>query len=391
MGAGSTPCLVQPSRYGLPMRWWYVALVSPCLACGGSDGGDVATTGGSAGSSAGAGGGAGFGAGAGGSAGSGSGSGAGSGSGGSAGSAAGASTFSWTEGTPCPVARFEANGIVVGDELWVMGGFLSTELDVTRRVDIYEPSADSWRLGPELPGAETHLALAVVENDIVIAGGFVGNVRDRVTTAGTWRFRAADAVWNAGPDLPTPRAAVAAALVESELHVAGGLAEDGETDSGDHVFWDLAGPGAWTSAAPLANPRNHGGGAASDGLFFAIAGRHRWDEVEGHDGSVDAFDPVTNTWTARAPVPIGRSEIGSATVTMPDGRLHVVGGSTAGKLPSSDVLVYDPPLDRWSTLPSLPVPLKGVVAARIGARIVVTTGSPTSTDPIATTYVGCCL
>jgi hypothetical protein len=60
-------------------------------------------------------------------------------------------------------------------------------------------------------------------------------------------------------------------------------------------------------------------------------------------------------------------------------------------VPSADVLIYDPTLNAWSRLPSLPQPRKGAVATRIGPRIVVTTGSPTSIDPSATTWIGCCL
>jgi len=307
------------------------------------------------------------------------------------GGSAGAFTFTWTEGKPCPVARFEASGAVVQDELWVMGGFLSSALDVTPRVDIYDPSTDSWRSGPALRGAETHPGVVSVGNDIVLAGGFAGNVISRITTAGVWRWNGADAAWVAGPDLPTPRAAVFAALVGTQLHVAGGLAIDGDTDSGEHLVWDLAGAPVWVDAEPLKNPRNHGGGAASGGRFFAFSGRHGWDEVTGDDPALDAFDPATDSWTPRAPMPVPRSEIGAATVAMSDGRVLVVGGSIPGKQPSGDVLIYDPRLDQWSTLPSLPVPLKGVVAARIGAKVVVTTGSPTSTDPTATTYIGCCL
>lgn len=299
--------------------------------------------------------------------------------------------FAWTVAAPCPVARFEAMSAVVGGEVWVMGGFLSSALDVTGRVDIYDPNTDSWRLGPALPGAQTHAGVVTDEDDIVLAGGFVGNVLDRVTTAGVWRWSASDATWSAGPDLPAARAAVAMALVGTEIHVAGGLAEDGNTDSGEHVAWDLARDDGWTSATPLANPRNHGGGAAAGPLFFAVAGRHGWDEVRGDDPALDAFDPATGSWQARAPMPLERSEIGSATLVLSDGRLLVVGGSIPGKLPSADVLVYDPRADVWSALAPLPEPRKGVAAARVGSKVVVTTGSPTSTDPSATTYVGCCL
>jgi hypothetical protein len=106
---------------------------------------------------------------------------------------------------------------------------------------------------------------------------------------------------------------------------------------------------------------------------------------------VDAFDPLTGAWTERAPIPGSRSEIGAATFTLADGRIVVIGGSLPGKFPSDDVLAYDPARDEWSALPLLPEKRKGAVAARVGRRLVVTTGSPTSTDPSATTFVGCCL
>src|SRR6478736_1082372 len=318
------------------------------------------------------------------------------GAGGSVGGAgtggAGGNPFSWTEVKPCPVPRFEASGVVVDDELWVMGGFLSSALDVTKRIDIYDPRTDSWRLGSELPGAETHAGVvSLTAHDFVMIGGFQGNVLDRVTTAGVWRWTGASSAWNSLPDLPSPRAAVFAALVGKELHAAGGLAVDGNTDTGEHDVLSLDGAAAWSTAAMLANPRNHGGGSASGGKFYAISGRHGWDEVAGDDPALDAFDPATNSWTARAPMSKPRSEIGSATLTLSDGRLVTVAGSITGKHPSSDVLVYDPQKDSWSSLPSLPIPLKGVVAVRIGDKLIVTTGSPTSTDPTDKTYVGCCL
>jgi N-acetylneuraminic acid mutarotase len=299
--------------------------------------------------------------------------------------------FTWTAASACPLPRFEALGVVVDGELWVMGGFLSTKLDVTKRIDIYDPKSDAWRVGPDLPGAETHAGVVNVQGGFMLVGGFLGNVLDRVTTAGVWRWNTASATWSAGPDLPSARAAVAAALTGTELHAAGGLAADGNSDSAEHVVLDLAGSGGWTSAAALPIPRNHGGGAASGGLFFAVAGRHGWDEVEGDSAALDAFDPVTGGWQERAALPLARSEIGASTLAMDDGRILVVGGSIPGKHPSDDVLVYDPKHDTWSALPPLPEPRKGAVAARLGTKVVVTTGSPTSTDPSATTFVGCCL
>jgi hypothetical protein len=167
---------------------------------------------------------------------------------------------------------------------------------------------------------------------------------------------------------------------------------DGQTDTGMHLVWDVTGAGPWVEEAPLPNPRNHGGGATLGGLFYAIAGRHGWNETGGDDAEVDVFDPAAGTWETRAPILTARSEIPASTSAMADGRILVVGGSIEGSspTPSADVLIYDPAADAWTHLPSLPQPRKGAVAARFDTRIVVTTGSPTSTDPSATTWIGCC-
>jgi hypothetical protein len=301
--------------------------------------------------------------------------------------------FTWTVAAPNPIARFEANGAVVDGELWVLGGFTSADLQVTGRVDIYDPAGDAWRPGPDLPGAQTHIAVVTFGGDLIVGGGFIGafiGARPPTTDA-VWRWSAGAGAWTMGPPLPAAGAAFAWALLGTAFHVAGGLAADGSGDADAHQVWDLAGAATWTAAAPLPDARNHGGGAATGGLFYAIAGRHGWNESSGDVADVEAFDPASGTWTNRAPIPVARSEIGGATSTMQDGRILVVGGSLAGVVPSADVLVYDPAVDAWCAFPSLPEPRKGAVAARIGSRIVVTSGSPTSVDPSATTFVGCCL
>ena len=302
-------------------------------------------------------------------------------------------SFAWSPAAPCPTPRFEANGVLVGGELWVMGGFVSAALDVTNGVDIYDPATDAWRAGPDLPGAQTHVGVVGVGNDVVVVGGFRGKFGSARAPAAAevWRWRSLDGLWSPGPSLPKASAAFAWGLIGSVLHIAGGLGADGGTDTSAHLIWDLAGAEAWVVAPPLPNPRNHGGGAVVDGLFYALAGRHAWNETAGDQTDVNAFDPSTGLWKARAPIPIARSEIAASTSAMSDGRILVVGGSLAGIRPSADVLIYDPGVDTWARLPALPEPRKGTVAVRVGPRIVVTTGSPTSVDPSGTTWVGCCL
>ena len=299
-------------------------------------------------------------------------------------------TFAWRNAAPCPVPLFEAQSAVVADKLYVMGGFTSGSLAVTTQVHSYDPATDQWTQEMDLPGAQTHVGVVVNGTEIWLIGGLAGPGGPWVTTVEVWHQPTPQSPWQMGTSLPTARAAMAAVLVDNAIHAVAGLAADGQTDSSEHTVLDLANPVAWTNAPAPPNPRNHLGGAAVSGLMYVVGGRHGWDEAHGNQASLDSFDSATQLWTTHADIPLARSEINAATFASAN-QLVVVGGSVNPVTPSADVFSYDPAADLWSRLPSLPGPRKGAVAARIGNQIVVTTGSPTGTDPDATTWIGCCL
>ncbi len=278
-------------------------------------------------------------------------------------------------------------GAASGGKVLVMGGFVSPQLEVTSRVDVYDPDTDTWAPAPPLPGAQTHGAAAEWGDQVVIAGGFVGPGGSWTTTAQVWS-RQADGSWAAGPSLPHPRAAAAAATIGGRLHVVGGLAADGTSDTDEHVAGDLSAP--FETLPPLPNARNHLGAASLGSTLLVVGGRHGWDEANGDQADLDLYDDATRAWRAGAPVPQAASEIAGATFPA-RGRLVVVGGSIAGVHPTAKVWSYDSGTNAWTALPDLPAPRKGAVAVAVGNRIVVTTGSPTSVDPAAETWVGCCL
>ena len=69
--------------------------------------------------------------------------------------------------------------------------------------------------------------------------------------------------------------------------------------------------------------------------------------------SVEAYDPATDTWSARTPMPKGRHAMGAALGA--DGRIYVIGGAVSYSDPigSRHVFVYDPKTDRWADGPRL--------------------------------------
>ncbi|WP_240741689.1 kelch repeat-containing protein [Deinococcus sp. KSM4-11] len=310
-----------------------------------------------------------------------------------------AGTLTWTPATPSPTPLYEGQGAVVDGKLYVFGGFSENRDDkpiVTRAAHVYDPANEHWAALKDTPDPVTHAGTAVDGTDIYMAGGFLGN-HPGPQTDHVWRYDTHTDTWTALPPLPGARGAGALVRVGRDLHYFGGTER---TDAGlylrddsDHWVLNLDVPTAWQSRAPLPNARNHIGAVVLDGLIYAVGGQHLGDEAHGDLRDVHRYDPATDSWTSIAPLPLPLGHITASTVIW-NGRIVVVGGVTLatnggaieGK-ESNTVLTYDPSLNKWSALTSLPGPRQSPVAGVIGGKMIVTTGSTTA-GPVATTFIG---
>jgi N-acetylneuraminic acid mutarotase len=108
-----------------------------------------------------------------------------------------------------------------------------------------------------------------------------------------------------------------------------------------------------------------------DGRLYVVGGRI--------DGSYarnlavnEEYDPRTNRWRGRAPLPTPRS--GIAAVTLAD-KVFVFGGEApAGTF--DQVEAYEPSTDAWTAWAPMPTARHGLGAAVVGQRIFVIAGGP---------------
>jgi N-acetylneuraminic acid mutarotase len=81
--------------------------------------------------------------------------------------------------------------------------------------------------------------------------------------------------------------------------------------------------------------------AGSDGLLYVLGGNFATPTAE-----VDAYNPTTNAWAQRSPMPAPRAELGGA--LGPDGRIFIFGGqSTFGGSELTAIAAFDPGTDTW--------------------------------------------
>jgi len=105
-------------------------------------------------------------------------------------------------------------------------------------------------------------------------------------------------------------------------------------------------------------------------VLFAIGGRPL-DPGRNYD-LVEAYDPATDRWTPRSPMPSRRGGLAAAAL---EGKIDVVGGEARSSVFANHE-VYDPAADRWAAAPPLPVARHGLAAAAVGGRLYVIGGGP---------------
>ncbi|MFD3163282.1 Kelch repeat-containing protein [Herpetosiphon sp. NSE202] len=292
--------------------------------------------------------------------------------------AANPNMFNWDTFQPIPLARFEAGGAIVGDSLYVIGGFYTNQVQATDTVFAYNISTNQWRICANIPEAITHAPVVADGNLIYVLGGYIGDSPGG-STQHVWVYNTITNAWSRGPDLPEDRGAAGATKLGREIHFFGGAHRRDrqleEWDSDQHFVLNLDSQ-VWRTAAPMPNARNHLGAATLNGSVYAIGGQYLAAESTSSQVEVDRYDPVTDSWTRVADLPKGRGHITSSVFEV-DGRIMVVGGSVNGGdygLASADVMLYDPNDDVWMKLTSIPGVRKTPVGAAYGNKILVTTG-----------------
>jgi len=301
--------------------------------------------------------------------------------------------LAWQAMAPAPTPRYEAASIVVGDRIYVFGGYRDAAWHVDRTYASYDPGTGTWTpLGTMPPGvAETHLGIATDGEHVYLAGGFAGDIRKGVRPSqqiadSLWRYHPATDTWEQVGTFPVPRGAGGLALVGRTLHYVGGNLADRVTNVGDHFTFDLD-TRTWGRAAPMPNPKDHFSTVVVDGKIYVLGGERGHDELNLQQADAHVFDPATGAWTRLADLPVAKSHLEGGTYVA-DGRIVLAGGQLARFEPTAGVLAYDIASDTWTRWRRLPAERQGAAVHRVGATVVVALGALKPDQPRATVWHG---
>ncbi len=296
----------------------------------------------------------------------------------------------WAKLAPFPEPAEEVYGAAAGGKMYVMGG-LAPGWKPRGLVFEYDPATDKWTKKKLMPLSAHHLAIVEFNGKIYVFGGFVppqSGPPAWVPIDNAWEYDPANDTWKPLAPMPTKRGSPVAAVVGGKIYViGGGTISPGAKEPSIHPArphlavgtveeYDPA-TNTWRARTPMPTPRNHSGIGVVGGKIYVIGGRTAaaFISVGTNTDMVEEYDPATDTWgPVKARMPTARSAVAYATYK---DRIYIAGGEFQDERLMAAFWVveaYHPATNSWSTLPRMPVPRHGLAGAVIGNRLHLVTG-----------------
>lgn len=279
-------------------------------------------------------------------------------------------TGTWVSLAPMPNPVFNATVGVIGTNIYVAGG-----AGLNRRAGawllIYDVLSDSWTTGRSMPGDRHGGGGGAIGGKFYVAAGNGNSGRAKSLVI----YDPATMTWSEGAPIPVPVLSPGSAVYDGKLYIIGGVGDDGALGAavGLVQIYDPT-TNTWSNGAPMPTPRYGPGAAVFNGQIY-VSGGLTSGSAAVFLTTLEVYDVSTNAWTTRASMP--RSRFNSSTVAI-NGLIFVAGGfglSNGILTFLSNVDVYDPFSNQWTTGPPLPSSKYAARAVVVNDRIYIVGGT----------------
>jgi serine/threonine protein kinase len=252
------------------------------------------------------------------------------------------------------------------DKIVMPGGLIGEgdNLRATNTVATYDPGIGSWDEDPPLPGPLHHAMAVTYGGHVVVMGGWVPEGPELTAETSNRVYQLNGDRWEPLPNMRSPRAAGAAAVVGDKLVVVGGQA-DGRLVPTTEIFDGER----WTAGADMPTSREHLAAVSDKRYVYAIGGRDL--KASANLKPLERYDPETDEWTRLAPMPDALGGLGAARIR---GTIAAVGGEDESEVFGS-LLLYDIGEDKWTRGEPMPKRRHGMGVVAVGNAVYALGGS----------------
>ena len=259
----------------------------------------------------------------------------------------------------------------VGDRLYAVAFGQNISRSGIVGVAEYDPTTNAWQYPTDPQSGREEAGVASLGARIYAVGGqSVFCMANRGCAWDIFRdvraFDTSTRTWQDVAPLGTARTGVGAGALGGKLYAVGGQFVSCDALGCTFTRYDLVeaydpSTNSWQPRAPLPSARTGVQVAALNGKLYAVGGQTPGPGVQ---LELLEYDPGQNAWRGRAALPAGRE----GTLAVGAGRLYLIGGKLDNVV-TARVDVYDPVANQWSSGTPLPTPRQQVGAASLGGRL----------------------
>jgi N-acetylneuraminic acid mutarotase len=268
---------------------------------------------------------------------------------------------SWNAKADMPTARmFLSSGVLEG-KIYAIGGISST---ATSAVEVYDPSADSWTKKNNMAQAICGHATCVIDSEIYVIGGTTSTYGTALSSV--YVYQKATDTWTRKADMQIAREYLSASVVNGKIYAIGGASTGIGQVYKTVEEYDPA-TDSWTTKANMPTARCWLSTSVVNGKIYAFGGTvgSPWTGRS----AVEEYDPSTDTWTSKADMPTARWALATSVV---DEKIYAIGGESQYLnvvYDISTVEVYDPVTDGWSSKAPMPELRGGLSSSVVAGKI----------------------
>ena len=209
-------------------------------------------------------------------------------------------------------------------------------------------------------------------------------------------FSALAQTWTENTPIPTKRWCPVSVTIGDNIYVIGGQDDGGVSIGTLEIYYPAT--DSWETKSSMNEDRWAPMATVVDGKIYVIGGMQGTISGNNYDAVnyVEEYNPVTDIWTIKTPMPTARGWGGCGTISGLDNKIYVIGGfAMTGYLSYDTVEVYTVETDSWSVGLSMPFERDCFMTTQIGDNIYIMggyagptlTGSVLEFNPVLGTYI----